>query len=165
MTATIMTGFSISRLAPLDAAPAFRWGTFARSFGSVAFLFCVHFLVRACRVAFAPRVVSRSRLVRRCALFCVHFWCACSAHATVCIGWGCDLSTCVAAVCTRIASLRVFCVHFLVRECRVAFVPRAVVLCVLHALVAARARDRAACDGLFCTWMRYRQLFACGHLS
>jgi hypothetical protein len=48
MTATLLYGFLFKSLQPLDHYAIFRPDTYPLSFGTVAFLFCVHFLVRQC---------------------------------------------------------------------------------------------------------------------
>jgi len=45
LTATILYGFLYQHIEPLSDYEAFKWHTYPLSFGTVAFLFCVHFLV------------------------------------------------------------------------------------------------------------------------
>lgn len=45
MVSTMVDGVETTTFPPLSSLPFFHWRTFALSFGSVAFLFCIHFLV------------------------------------------------------------------------------------------------------------------------
>lgn len=46
MLATMIYGFLFANIKPITEYAAFRPETYSLSFGTVAFLFCVHFLVR-----------------------------------------------------------------------------------------------------------------------